>query len=769
MAHGSEPPRSSEERGKPRSARHVKTAARLLQKEARSILKRHVSRIASDPAEDIRACIAAIDTHRAAGDIEALEREAERLDELLHQHATFARKSALRETLENVGIAVLIALGLRSCFYEPFKIPSGSMMPTLRNGDHIFVNKFIYGVQIPFTSTVVGESWGNIERGEVLVFRYPLNESEDFIKRVIGLPGDEIKVSGRAVSIKRAGETEFELLAHEPLEEPCYDEDNKTVVEACQLFRETLGDRSYVVRYLNGFDAIDDVHGPARVWKVPADRLLVMGDNRNQSHDSLAWSVRVEAVNADDVLRDKDLRDVTDGKLFTLTRPTDIDDFSDPSHDHVTYQSSHRAPSYDLSLAIWRDPPIPAPAIYEAIAQRTPNGRSTRVAQLLAGAPDDPKTDRARQVGAALDSLTIGDTGTLRHAVAFLEPAKAVLELRCGHAQCPTETELALQFTEIIGRFEQDHDQDAREIAPRADDARYSTHWTGRSDIRDHFHATRLHVEGQDADPSQDVSLRALRKPKPELDVLQDAALRQFGVTTVDAPRLPALGERAWLMESAGAFHVVAADPEREMLIMLDCGRARCASATAATTLAQTVWARVPEAAADRRKMRSLLVPSDMPGTVLDPVRPPDRDAYDRVGLEATVEGKDHTLDLEIWRHPPEGLAAKIAALRGEYGLKADTRVAPGGAFGEDEGAFHFAVPVEESETVFRMRCRKGLCPTAEVATHVARRAHANAVDPTNFVDPEAERPRPFVPRGNVKGRAERIWLPLRRFWLPIE
>jgi signal peptidase I len=175
----------------------VRAAARILQKEARKILKRHKQRIAAEPSEAIAACIGAIDTLRAKDDLPGLEEEAERLDELLHQHASFARKSALRETLENIGIAVLIALGLRACFYEPFKIPSGSMMPTLRKGDHIFVNKFAYGIQIPFTSTVVGQSLGDIEHGDVIVFRFPLDPSEDFIKRVIGLPGDEVKVVGR--------------------------------------------------------------------------------------------------------------------------------------------------------------------------------------------------------------------------------------------------------------------------------------------------------------------------------------------------------------------------------------------------------------------------------------------------------------------------------------------------------------------------------------------------------------------------------------------
>src|SRR5688572_17564674 len=150
----------------------------MLQKETRRILKRHGSRIAAEPADAMRASLAAIDTLRAAEKWPALEDEAEHLDELLHQHASFARKSALRETLENVLIAVMVALGLRSCFYEPFKIPSGSMMPTLRSGDHIFVNKFVYGIQIPFTTTVIGESFGHIERGDVVVFRYPLDEAE---------------------------------------------------------------------------------------------------------------------------------------------------------------------------------------------------------------------------------------------------------------------------------------------------------------------------------------------------------------------------------------------------------------------------------------------------------------------------------------------------------------------------------------------------------------------------------------------------------------
>ncbi|MEZ4452810.1 MAG: signal peptidase I, partial [Nannocystaceae bacterium] len=207
-----------------RSARHVKAAASILRKEARRILRKYVSRIAPQPAEQIRASLAEVERCQEKKDLEGLAVATEELDELLHQHASFARTGALRETGENIAVAVLVALALRSCVYEPFKIPSGSMMPTLRAGDHIFVNKFVYGIQIPLTNTVVGESLGEIKRGDVIVFRYPIDEREDFIKRVIGLPGDTIRVDGIKVSIKRAGEAEFETLKHEKLSEPCHDE-----------------------------------------------------------------------------------------------------------------------------------------------------------------------------------------------------------------------------------------------------------------------------------------------------------------------------------------------------------------------------------------------------------------------------------------------------------------------------------------------------------------------------------------------------------------
>ncbi|MCY1006222.1 signal peptidase I [Nannocystis pusilla] len=261
-------PRPAKPEGR-RSTGSVKAAAGMLVKEANRILKKYAGRIAPEPAQAIRDSADALARFREAKQWDRAEDEAERLDELLHQHASFARKSPLRETIENVGVAVLVALGLRSCLYEPFKIPSGSMMPTLVAGDHIFVNKFIYGIQIPFTTTVVGERWGHIARGDVVVFRYPIDESEDFIKRVIGLPGDTIRVDGNKVSIRREGDAEFEELKRTKLPEKCRDDSGTQQVPHCELFEETVDGHTYVVRYKTN---LDPRAGARRVGSGPCPR-----------------------------------------------------------------------------------------------------------------------------------------------------------------------------------------------------------------------------------------------------------------------------------------------------------------------------------------------------------------------------------------------------------------------------------------------------------------------------------------------------------------
>jgi len=164
------------------------------------------------------------------------------------------KKSAFREYAEAAAIAILLALFIRTFVVQAFKIPSGSMEPTLLVGDHILVNKFLYGVKIPFVNkTVIPIS--DPDRGDVIVFVYPVDRSKDFIKRVIGLPGDEIKIIDDTIYING---------------KPYEDEHG---------YYSNSGSRFSKGGEKNQF-------GPVT---VPEDRLFVMGDNRNHSYDSRFW------------------------------------------------------------------------------------------------------------------------------------------------------------------------------------------------------------------------------------------------------------------------------------------------------------------------------------------------------------------------------------------------------------------------------------------------------------------------------------------------
>ncbi len=755
---------------KRRSPRQVKAAAKMLKKEAAKILGKHAKRIAAEPAQAMRESVAVIDELTAAERWVALEDEAERLDELLHRHASFARKSPLRETLENIGIAVLIALGLRTCLYEPFKIPSGSMMPTLRPGDHIFVNKFVYGIQLPFTTTVVGESWGDIERGDVVVFRFPLDESQDYIKRVIGLPGDEVRVRGRQVSLKRPGEDDFEPLPRTRLEDRCFDEEGVKPVANCTLYEETLDDKTYVVRYLLQSGDRGDLTPEARTWKVPEGHLLVMGDNRNRSEDSTAWTVKVEAVGADKILTSKDLRDLTAEQLFSLKRP-DTDGLGDPLHDQVTYESSHRSPAHDLQLSVWRQPTLGADAVYEALARGLHGSKATTLADLRADGELPKDTDRAALEGHAglVGKLTVGADEEADWAVALLPDSQTVLALSCGRRVCRSPALLGATLGEVLSRYAVNERQDSRSLLPQTKLARYTSEWTGRHDPRDHLYERALGKK-EDAEPRDRVRMRAFRHPDETIELVRDAALAAVGHSTDSAAAVSELGNDAWQVTTEDEHIVVATDHARQFAVVLQCGRNVCRGDAKAVALAVDVMARVPAAAGDRRKMKDLLLETDVPGLIEMPVAKPELYEFDRIRREATVRGKEHSLVLAAWLKPPEGLPAKIAEMKAEAGvqMEADQGIAEQAWYAYDEGAHVYVIGVPESETVIALGCFEGLCPDRQTAAGLARRAATKALDATTFVDPQAERPRPFVPRGNVKGRAERIWLPFSRFWLPI-
>ncbi|QEA40124.1 signal peptidase I [Pistricoccus aurantiacus] len=166
---------------------------------------------------------------------------------------------------------LLIVLVLRSFVVEPFQIPSGSMRPTLKIGDFILVNKFTYGLRLPVINTKV-VALNEPERGDVMVFRFPQDPAVNFIKRVIGLPGDRIRYQGKQLYVNG------EPVPKELLEE------NPEAAPTEFLLRELLDQRTHEI-YNNPRDP-----GPQmREIEVPAGHYFVMGDNRDHSNDSRYW------------------------------------------------------------------------------------------------------------------------------------------------------------------------------------------------------------------------------------------------------------------------------------------------------------------------------------------------------------------------------------------------------------------------------------------------------------------------------------------------
>jgi signal peptidase I len=165
-----------------------------------------------------------------------------------------SKKRLLWEYVEAIVTALILALIIRAYIIQAFKIPSGSMIPTLLIGDHILVNKFIYGTKIPLTDRKI-LVWRSPEKGDIIVFKYPENPKKDFIKRVIATGGDVIEERDKVIHVN--GKALTEPYAHH--------------------FDQSI--------HSGGADPRDNF-GPI---EVPNDKLFVMGDNRDQSYDSRYW------------------------------------------------------------------------------------------------------------------------------------------------------------------------------------------------------------------------------------------------------------------------------------------------------------------------------------------------------------------------------------------------------------------------------------------------------------------------------------------------
>jgi len=124
------------------------------------------------------------------------------------------QKSSLRENIEAVIIAVIIAMFIRTFIIQAFKIPSGSMLETLQIGDHILVNKFIYGVKIPFTDDKVLIPVKDPKKGDIVVFKYPEDPSKDFIKRVVATGGDSVQIINKKLYVNDKPVNGQEYVSH---------------------------------------------------------------------------------------------------------------------------------------------------------------------------------------------------------------------------------------------------------------------------------------------------------------------------------------------------------------------------------------------------------------------------------------------------------------------------------------------------------------------------------------------------------------------------
>ena len=171
-------------------------------------------------------------------------------------------KSAWRENIEAILLAIVLALFIRTFIVQAFKIPSGSMKETLLIGDHILVNKFLYGVKLPFVSTTI-ISYKEPQRGDIVVFKFPEDPDKDFIKRVVGVAGDVVESRDKKIFVN-----------HEPLNHDFGIHKDSRIVPGNIQPRDNFGP-----------------------LEVPENSLFVMGDNRDHSYDSRFWGfVNLKAV-----------------------------------------------------------------------------------------------------------------------------------------------------------------------------------------------------------------------------------------------------------------------------------------------------------------------------------------------------------------------------------------------------------------------------------------------------------------------------------------
>ena len=228
--------------------KYVKKEARALIKNARKALKRGGDKVATSAREDIVKLCDELDERLGEsgreGEIRTL---MARLSRRSDKHLAFAAKTPFREYFDSIGVAIAFTFLLRAFAFEAFKIPSSSMVPTLEIGDHIFVNKIIYGLRIPFT-TIKYFDFRKPKHGEVIVFINPCVPEKDYIKRVVATEGDSVEVRCDALYVNNK-----KVVAQRASEQCSYwDSDDVGThwwEETCSRYTEDHGDAHYSTLY----------------------------------------------------------------------------------------------------------------------------------------------------------------------------------------------------------------------------------------------------------------------------------------------------------------------------------------------------------------------------------------------------------------------------------------------------------------------------------------------------------------------------------------
>jgi signal peptidase I len=196
-----------------------------------------------------------------------------------------SKKAKVVKEIRSIFLIITAVLAFRSVFFEPFKIPSGSMIPTLLIGDFILVNKFSYGFKVPFSDWytdpiyITGPSYP--ERGDVVVFKFPRDPNVNYIKRVIGLPGDTVEVIDKVIYVNDKEINRKEIDGAKIME----DMDDKYRLMKFKFYENSTGDH----KHISQLDPDNIYQSDYYKVTVPKGHYFVMGDNRDYSSDSRSW------------------------------------------------------------------------------------------------------------------------------------------------------------------------------------------------------------------------------------------------------------------------------------------------------------------------------------------------------------------------------------------------------------------------------------------------------------------------------------------------